>query len=155
MCVVFFVGSDQQGSDHVGITAHNTCGHLRRNKPTWRSKTGNLEEEGHSEMILEDCNPVPQCHKDGCASSTIQSGPFKMVNHREHFSISDSGIKIRASCYAMHSLANWTLRRLLKMCLIKHITSRYITFLAKHLFISTVLQMLILPAVLTLMMLLF
>lgn len=57
-------------------------------------------------MILEEHNPGLQCHKDGCTSSAIQSGPFKMVNRREHFSISE--IKIRASCYAMRSLAKWT-----------------------------------------------
>lgn len=47
-------------------------------------------------MILEERNPAPQCHKDGCASFAIQSGPFKMVNHGEHFSISSTGIKIKA-----------------------------------------------------------
>lgn len=69
-------------------------------------------------MILKERNPALQCHKDGCSSSAIQSGPFKMVNLGEHFPISDTGIKIRVSCYAMCSLANWTFSSCPKRALI-------------------------------------
>lgn len=48
-------------------------------------------------MFLEERNPAPQCHKDGCCSSAIQSGTFKTVNRREHFSILATDIKIRKS----------------------------------------------------------
>lgn len=41
--------------------------------------------------------PAMQCHKDGCGSFTIQSGPFKMLYHGEYLSISNADIKIRGS----------------------------------------------------------
>lgn len=47
-----------------------------------------------------------QCHKDGCGSFTIQSGPFRMLYHGEQRSISNTDIKIRVSSDDLYCLVN-------------------------------------------------
>lgn len=93
-------------------------------------------------MVLEERNPPPQCHKDGCASFAIQSGPFKTEDRGGHFSVRNGGIKMNAGSRGpdrfeavAHNAACET-----------HLKQAHRKFLAKHLFISTETQMLILPA---------
>lgn len=92
-------------------------------------------------MVLEERNPAPPCHQDGCASFAIPSGPFKTVNRGGHFSICHAGIKMNARSRG----------HIMRFEAVAHNVScdhkqAHRKFLAKHLFISTELQILILPA---------